>query len=79
MAYDPRFLDFSRWAALVSASLIPFGFTPTQPDEEEWQGWALAIRNVPALAALNVPRPDGFPDWQSWGFRLNETLFQLGL
>lgn len=80
MPYDPRGLSIERWSALTAAELQPFGYVPRQTDEANWNVWAAAVKNLPALAPRFVPSSTGYDgDWQSWALRLNEAMRGLGL
>jgi len=74
---DPRYLDLPTWAATISADLAPFGQIPVTTSEGNWRAWAQLIRGIPAVAALNVPDPQWFPNWQSWAHQFNSAVAVL--
>lgn len=77
--YDPRHLTFEAWSTYTGADLARFGVISTRASEAEWRGWAASLRMLPAVAALNIPDPQGYPDWQSWAYRFNEAAASLGV
>ena len=68
---DPRFIDVMHWTAMTSTVLAPYGTVPILPGPEQWTRWASIILTIPALAALNPPRPERFADWREWASQFN--------
>lgn len=76
---DPRFISVTRWASETAWNLSPFATIPILLDEDAWQDFARYICGVPAINALNPPRPEGFSDARAWAVALNQTIQLLVL
>lgn len=79
MAFDPRGLTFEEWGTYTAFDVARVGNVPVEPKEENWQDFARSLLQVPALAGLGIPSPEGFTDWPSWAHAVNEGLRKLGL
>ena len=64
-------MEAPAWAAQMTTLLAPYGTIPKLLTEDEWRGWAAAVINLPALSALNAPRPEVYESWQDWGRAFN--------
>jgi len=71
---DPRFITLSRWASETAWNLAPFATMPQLLDETKWQDWARYAVGVPAVNALQPPRPEGFSRWEDWADAFNQTI-----
>ena len=67
-------MDAVSWAAQTTTALAPYGAIPILHDPGAWRAWASVVVNLPALAALNAPRPEGFETWQDWGRAFNVAV-----
>lgn len=79
MTIDPRMLDVDEWTADVGSTLVQYGQLPTVASEDDWRTWANAARSIPALAALGIPDPAFYSDWQEWAYRFNGAVAVLGI
>lgn len=71
--YDPRNMDFMRWASLLTEELSTYN-VPSPVDEESWASWAVSLFNSPNLVSLGLPDPRGFANWQDWAEITTQTL-----
>ena len=76
---DTRFSDPVSWANATTILISKFGFIPKLTDPTKWQAWAGFVVNVPGIAALNAPRPEGFSDWQDWAKQFNQQVRNAGI
>ena len=75
---DTRLLDVQTWTAQSTTILAPYGLVPKLLDPDAWQQWAACVILIPAVAALNPPRPEVYPTWQQWGTAFNTVVRLLG-
>lgn len=73
MIIDPRPLSAVQWIDFTSLALSNFGPVIKIERASEWKQWALDVVQIPAIAALDVPDPDEFENWQEWAIRFNQN------
>jgi len=70
---DPRGMTVQSWTALSTFYISPYGSPPKLTDADQWRDWANFVVSLPAIAALNPPRPTGFSDWDAWANQFNRV------
>ena len=68
---DPRYLSVLAWINRTNLLLAPYGPVRRVTDPKGWKDWARYVVALPAVAAVNAPRPEGFEDWRSWAVAFN--------
>lgn len=74
LTIDPRFMDVINWTAQTSTVLAPYGVVPKLLNVGQWREWASFTTSMPAVAALNPPRPEGFAAWDDWAQQFNVAV-----
>jgi hypothetical protein len=74
---DPRGHDVHRWTSETGRNLAKYGTVTKLVNPDAWQQWAANAIMLPAVAAINPPRPERFGTWQEWAFAFNLALFSL--
>lgn len=65
LVYDPRYMDFGHWAALMCEQYAAQSVgVPTDPDE--WQSWAAGLLAIDVFINQGIASPYEFTDWQDW-------------
>lgn len=78
MSIDPRHLSWQQWSSETKALYFPS--LPSHTDEDNWKDWAaMAASAIPALAAVHIPLPQFYQNWQDWAFRFSEYAALAGL
>lgn len=71
MKIDPRGMSFIAWADKVVEATR---YDLPRAHRVGWQLWAAEVLEVPAIAAQQPPRPEGYPDWRMWAEDFNRTV-----
>lgn len=68
---SPRFINVVDWTAQTTTLLAPYGTIPKLLQPDNWRQWAAFVINLPAISALNPPRPEGYETWDAWARQFN--------
>jgi hypothetical protein len=72
---DPRHMEFAPWAQQNVGLLGRFGPIPDPVRlHGGWCAWALAVVQLPQIAARRPPDPTEFTDWRQWAARFNGVM-----
>lgn len=68
---DPRHETPRSWTTKTALLIFQFGTIPILFDDKKWHEWADYVVLLPALAAANAPRAQGYHEWQQWALDFN--------
>lgn len=71
---SPHGVEAQRWANEMALSLSAYGTVPRLTDPTKWKIWANNVISLPALAAVQAPRPEQFSTWRDWAAQFNLSL-----
>lgn len=65
LVYDPRYMQFSDWAALLCEQYAAQQLSV--PDGQvDWKSWAVGLLAIDIFTNQGVPSPYSFDEWQDW-------------
>lgn len=70
----PQGIDVRHWANQMVLSLSAYGCIPKLMNRDDWRSWAALVVSLPAIAAVNAPRPDHFVQWETWAEQFNLSI-----
>jgi hypothetical protein len=63
--YDPRFMEFDHWAALM-CELYGAQNLEIPTHGTEWTGWAVGLMGIDIFTNEALPNPYLYDDWREW-------------
>lgn len=65
LLYDPRFMEFDQWAALMCEQYAAQQLSI--PDGRgDWKSWGVGLLAIDVFTNEGVPSPYSFENWQDW-------------
>ena len=66
IVWPQRGTTFEEWSASLRLLRSDIEIQPLNPKEKDWQQYARSVIQSQICQTLQVPRPDGYKNWQSW-------------
>ena len=73
LVYDPRYMEFDHWAALMCEQYAAQQLSIAGPDTD-WQEWASGLMAIDVFLNQGIASPYAFDDWQDWAAALVNVM-----
>lgn len=72
IVYDPRYMNWDNWCALMSELFASQSLGVTS--EDKWREWASGMAGIGYFNSSGIPDPRGFRTWKEWAVRVVDAL-----
>lgn len=73
LVYDPRYMEFDQWAALMCEQYAAQQLAIAGPDTD-WQEWAAGLLAIDVFTNQGAASPYAFDDWKDWAVSLVNVM-----
>lgn len=73
LVYDPRYMEFDHWAALMCEQYAPQQLS-IPGSEKDWQEWASGLLAIDVFLNQGISGPYVFDDWRDWASSLVNVM-----